>query len=198
MKCTIILWRCKYVVFVQTASISLNKIHLQWVKHVYKQCNESLWTDLCADRSAFLEMSATRTSLEQYAVNCLIMVWTCWPSSLVGTRIRALKSCSRTFWRAPNRKEVVRRTKRMLRVCSLYEIIPKHATTCDVFLLHGNKKQEKIITKIWEKYHHVQVLIRQDGLLEQTHVQIGGPLSVISPLFLTCLEARMRCMTGIA
>lgn len=56
-------------------------------------------TDLCADRSALPEMSATRTSLEQYAVNCLIMVWTCWPSSLVGTRIRALTSCSRTLWR---------------------------------------------------------------------------------------------------
>lgn len=44
-------------------------------------------------------MSATRTSLEQNAVNCLIMVWTWWPSSLVGTRIRALTSCSRTLWR---------------------------------------------------------------------------------------------------
>lgn len=55
-------------------------------------------TDLCADRSAFPEMSATLTSLEQYAVNCLIIVWTCWPSSLVGTRIRALTFCSRTVW----------------------------------------------------------------------------------------------------
>lgn len=53
-------------------------------------------TDFCADRSAFPEMSATRTSLPQYAVSCRIMVWTCWPSSLVGTRTRALMACSRT------------------------------------------------------------------------------------------------------
>lgn len=66
---------------------------LRWIHKIGCQAH------LCADRSAFPEMSATRTSLEQYAVNCLIMAWTCWPSSLVGTRIKALTSCSRTLWR---------------------------------------------------------------------------------------------------
>lgn len=62
--------------------------------------------------SAFPEMSATRTSLEQYAVNCLIMVWTCWPSSLVGTRIRAFTSCSRTLWTSQTQRKWSGKQKR--------------------------------------------------------------------------------------
>ncbi|TNN41982.1 hypothetical protein EYF80_047849 [Liparis tanakae] len=69
--------------------------HLQ--RRVQHQVLSGELTDLCADRSAFPVTSATRTSLEQNAVNCRIIVWTCWPSSLVGTRTRALTSCSRTL-----------------------------------------------------------------------------------------------------
>lgn len=67
---------------------------------------------LCVERSAFPEMSATRTSLEQYAVNCLIMVWAWWPSSLVGTRIRAFTSCSRTLWIPQTQRKWSRKRKR--------------------------------------------------------------------------------------
>uniref|UniRef100_A0A0E9SNP0 Uncharacterized protein n=1 Tax=Anguilla anguilla TaxID=7936 RepID=A0A0E9SNP0_ANGAN len=56
----------------------------------------SIRMGLCAEISAFPETSATLTSLAQKAVNWRAMAWTCWPNSLVGTRISALTACSRT------------------------------------------------------------------------------------------------------